>query len=72
MQRKTAPDPFVEELYARNRAVTKPWVKAEISSHIWTGRLPANLAVGAHRVVVEAKTEYGDIVSGRIALEITG
>jgi 3',5'-cyclic AMP phosphodiesterase CpdA len=72
MQRKTGPDPFVEELFARNRAVTKPWVKAEISSHIWTARLPADLAIGAHRVVVEAKTEYGDIVSGRIALEITG
>ena len=72
MERKTAPDPFVEELFARNRAVTKPWVKAEISSHIWTVRLPADLAVGAHRVIVEATTEYGDTVSGRIALEITG
>ena len=72
MQRNTASDPFVEELYARNRAVTKPWVKAEVSSHIWTARLPADLAVGAHRLIVEAATEYGDKVSGRLALEITG
>jgi methionine-rich copper-binding protein CopC len=37
---------------------------------MWTARLPADLASGTHRVVVEAVTEYGDVVSGRIALEI--
>jgi hypothetical protein len=72
MTRQTQPDPFVAELYARNAAVKKPWVKAEISSHIWTGRLPADLEVGAHRVIVDATTEYGDVVAGRLALEITG
>ncbi|MDE3176915.1 MAG: calcineurin-like phosphoesterase family protein [Pseudomonadota bacterium] len=72
MRRQTMPDPFVEELFARNEAVKKPWVKAEISSHIWTARLPADLAVGAHRVIVEATTEYGDKLSGRLTLEITG
>ena len=59
------PDPFVEEVFARNEAMKKPWVKAEVSSHIWTARLPADLAAGAHRVVVEARTEYGDVVTGR-------
>ena len=39
---------------------------------MWTARLPADLAPGAHRVVVEATTEYGDVVSGRMALEVTG
>ena len=39
--------------------------------HLLT-RLPADLAVGAHRVIVEAVTEYGDVVSGRLALEVTG
>jgi hypothetical protein len=72
MARQTAPDPFVAELYARNAAVTKPWVKAEVSSHIWTARLPSDLAPGAHRVIVEATTEYGDVVTGRLALEVTG
>ena len=66
------PDPFVEDLYARNEATKKPWIKAEISSHIWTARLPHDLDVGAHRVVVEAVTEYGDVVGGRLALEVTG
>jgi hypothetical protein len=66
------PDPFVEDVFARNEATKKPWIKAEVSSHIWTARLPLDLAVGAHRVVVEAVTEYGDVVSGRLALEVTG
>ena len=72
MTQTTIPDPFVEDLFARNEAVKKPWVKAEVSSHIWTARLPADLAPGAHLVVVEAATEYGETVSGRIALEVTG
>jgi hypothetical protein len=66
------PDPFVEDVFARNEATKKPWIKAEVSSHVWTARLPVDLDVGAHRVVVEAVTEYGDVVSGRLALEVTG
>jgi C terminal of Calcineurin-like phosphoesterase len=72
MSPRRMPDPFVEDLYARNEATKKPWIKAEVSSHIWTARLPHDLDVGAHRVVVEAVTEYGDVVSGRLALEVTG
>src|SRR5277367_2772994 len=72
MSPRRMPDPFVEDLFARNEATKKPWIKAEISSHIWTARLPHDLDVGAHRVVVEAVTEYGDVVSGRLALEVTG
>jgi hypothetical protein len=66
------PDPFVEDVFARNEATKKPWIKAEVSSHMWAARLPGDLDVGAHRVVVEAITEYGDLVTGRLALEVTG
>jgi hypothetical protein len=72
MTRQTMPDPFVEEVFGRNEATKKAWIKAELSSHMWIARLPADLPPGAHRVVVEAINEYGDIVSGRIALEIVG
>jgi hypothetical protein len=72
MTRRAMPDPFVQEVFARNEATKKAWIKAEVSSHIWTARLPAELGVGAHRVVVEAVTEYGDVVTGRLALEVTG
>ncbi len=72
MARRAMPDPFVEDLFARNEATKKPWIKAEVSSHIWAARFPADLEPGAHRVVVEAVTEYGDVVTGRLALEVTG
>ena len=72
MVRRARPDPFVEEVFARNEATKKFWVKAEVSSHIWTARLPGDLAPGAYRVVVEAINEYGKPVSGRLALEVTG
>jgi hypothetical protein len=63
---------FVEDLYARNEATKKPWIKAELSSHMWTAKLPHDLGAGVHRVLVEAINEYGEPVMGRIALEVTG
>ncbi len=72
MVRTVRPDPFVEEVFARNEATKKAWVKAEPSSHIWTARLPADLGPGAYRVEVEAVNEYGRVLTGRLALEVTG
>ena len=72
MTRRARPDPFVEEVFARNEATKKSWVKAEVSSHIWTARLPGDLEPGAYRVIVEAINEYGRPVTGRLALEVTG
>ena len=72
MTRQSRPDPFVEEVFARNEATKKPWVKAENSSHIWTARLPADLAPGAYAVTVAAVDEYGKTLSGRLTLEVTG
>jgi hypothetical protein len=71
MVRTARPDPFVEEVFARNEATKKAWVKAETSSHVWTARLPPDLAPGAYRVEVEAVNEYGKVVTGRLALEVT-
>ncbi len=72
MTRRSRPDPFVQEVFARNEATKKAWVGADNSSHIWTARLPADLAPGTYRVVVEASGEYGQPLSGRLALEVTG
>jgi hypothetical protein len=72
MARDARPDPFVEEVFARNEATKKAWVNADKSSHIWSARLPADLAPGAYRVVVEAVDEYGRTLTGRLALEVTG
>jgi hypothetical protein len=72
MIRRARPDPFVQEVFARNEATKKSWVKAEDSSHIWTARLPGDLTPGTYPVVVEATGEYGQPLSGRLALEVTG
>jgi hypothetical protein len=72
MTRRTRPDPFVQEVFARNEATKKPWVNAENSSHIWTARLPGDLAPGTYPLVVEAAGEYGQPLTGRLALEVTG
>jgi C terminal of Calcineurin-like phosphoesterase len=72
MKRDSRPDPFIEEVYGRNPATIKPWVKAEPSSHIWTARLPPNLEPGAHRVNVRVRDEYGRNHEDHLVLEVTG
>jgi hypothetical protein len=72
MMRENRPDPFVQEVFSRNAERTKPWVKAENASHVWTARLPADLKVGAYPILVEATGEYGQSLKGRALLEVTG
>jgi hypothetical protein len=59
MTRDARSDPLASELYARNEATKKPWVKAENSSHIWTARLPSNLEPGSHTMTDTVQDEYG-------------
>ena len=63
-------DPFVTEIYARNEATKKPWVKPAKSTHIWQSSLPADLARGTHRVSVRAADEYGRPHAARIIVEV--
>lgn len=70
MKQQARPDPFAEEVFARNKETVKPWVKAEPSSHIWTARLPGSLEAGAHAIDVRATDEYGRIHHGRMVLEV--
>lgn len=72
MKQDVRPDPFVEEVYGRNQATIKPWVKAEPSSHIWIARLPADLAPGAHSINVHVVDEYGRDHNGHMVIEVTG
>lgn len=71
MERVVRPDPFVEEVFARNEATKKPWVKAEPSSHIWSARLPADLEAGTHCIAVRAIDEYGREHRDHLVLELT-
>ncbi len=65
-------DPFVVEVYERNRESKKPWVEAGRSSHVWQLALPANLEPGTHRVAVRATDEYGRPHATSMVLEVTG
>ena len=70
MMRESRPDPFVEEVFARNEATKKPWVKAETCSHLWSARLPADLEAGTHRVAVRVSDEYGREHRDHIIIEV--
>ena len=70
MIRQARPDPFVQEVFARNEAAKKAWARADVSSHIWVARLPGDLKPGTYPVVVEATGEYGQPLKGRLALEV--
>ena len=65
-------DPFVQEVYARNAAVKKPWVKPDIVTHMFQATLPADLASGTHRLMVTATDEYGRTHASGMVLEVTG
>ena len=71
MTRDRRIDPFVEEVFARNEATKKSWVKADPSSHIWVARLPADLEAGTHCVHVMATDEYGREHRDHLVLEVT-
>jgi len=71
MERLVSPDPFVEEVFARNEATKKPWVKAEPSSHIWTARLPGDLEAATHCIAVRAIDEYGREHRDHMVVELT-
>jgi hypothetical protein len=71
MQRVVRPDPFVHEVFARNEATKKPWVKAEPCSHIFTARLPIDLEAGTHCVAVRVLDEYGREHRDHLIVEVT-
>ncbi len=71
MQKVERRDPFVDEVYARNRATKKPWVTSDMSTHIWQAPLPADLPPGAHRITVNATDEYGRSHTAWMVLEVT-
>jgi hypothetical protein len=72
MERQRRPDPFVKEVFARNRATKKSWVKAEPCSHLWVAPLPADLETGVHCIKVRALDEYGREHRDHLVLEVTG
>ncbi|KAB2920310.1 MAG: Cna protein B-type domain containing protein [Hyphomicrobiaceae bacterium] len=71
MQRAASVDPFIVDVFAAHKAALKSWVEPVPSSHVWKGRLPANLKPGAHRVLVRAWDEYGREHASHMVIEVT-
>jgi hypothetical protein len=71
MERERRTDPFVKEVFARNQATKKSWVKAEPCSHLWVARLPADLEAGTHCIRVRVMDEYGREHHDHLVLEVT-
>ena len=59
LERAGVPDPYVVEVFARYRALCKPWVAAAPSSHVWKALLPEHLESRRDALVVRVTDEYG-------------
>jgi hypothetical protein len=72
MERVFRVDPATDELFHRNAATIKPWVKAQPSSHLFVADLPDDLGPGTYTVTVRAVDEFGRAHHGHRVLEILG
>jgi hypothetical protein len=63
-------DPFVEFAFERDHDNIKPWVAAEMSEHVWTGRLPETLSAGLHRIQITAIDEFDRVARETLIVEI--
>ncbi len=52
-------DPYYERLYHQIKADLPSWISPEISTHMWTAPLPADLTLGVHHIVVRAIDQFG-------------
>jgi hypothetical protein len=72
MERVRLPDPFVKGVFARHQDSKKSWVAAEPCTHLFVARLPPDLEAGTHRIMVEARDEYGRTHRDHLVVEVIG
>jgi len=60
MQHTRMIDPYFEQVYKTSEEHYPSWVEPEVSTHIWTASLPANLKAGIHRIVVKTTDQFGN------------
>ena len=68
---KARVDPLTKDLFARAGSTLKPWVKAEVSSHIWEVDIPYDLEPGLHRISVNVDDAYGRPHRQNLIFEVT-
>ena len=72
MEPRATIDPYVNELFMRNRDTIKPWVEAIPSSHIYVADLPDDLQPGTYTLTVKATDEFGRHHHAHKILEVMG
>jgi hypothetical protein len=74
MKRSMEIDPLYRQLYEREKKVSpeiQPSMsKPSISTHLWTGPLPADLAAGTHVITVRSIDSDGRVVMGRRVVKV--
>jgi hypothetical protein len=70
MQRVTSPDPHMVRVFADQRALQKPWMRALSSSHIWRAPMPTALRPGVYCALVQADDEYGRPLQCHLLFEV--
>jgi hypothetical protein len=77
MTRAPRPDPALLALNAADDASTTlrsydRYVEASVSTHLWRGTLPTDLALGEHRVEVRAFDRWGGELQARTSYRLEG
>ena len=72
MERVARADPWLIELFLRNRAQVKPWVETERSSHLFVADLPDDLGPGTYALTVRAVDEFGRVHHAHRVVEVLG
>ena len=70
MEHAPGPDPLAREFFQRHAHTKKSWVEATPTGHLWRGKLPRDLAPGAHTVTVRAPDAYGVMHEDSIVVEV--
>ncbi|MCZ6816428.1 MAG: calcineurin-like phosphoesterase family protein [Planctomycetota bacterium] len=76
MKAANRPDPFFTAIKASEKGKNPPngrkLPKADKSTHLWSARLPENLAVGGHVIEVRTRDMFGQTWTARRVIEVEG
>lgn len=74
LARTLAADPLYSQIYEREKKLTPPiepgLAKPGVSTHLWQGSIPADLAAGTHTIEIRATEPDGRHVGGRHVVRI--
>ena len=72
LEREIRNDPYIETLFHKHKQSLKDFVGPQASTHLWVGKLPADLGPGVYRIRVDAIDEWGRTHTAYRVLEVVG